>query len=407
MRAILHINEKGGRFGGTEEYIAALAAAMARAGIESHLIYEHAHGELPGDLASAVRIDGLGDRNAERDVSDEVLRVVAETGPDVVFVHNIFDGRILRALDRPGRAYRILWYVHDHYPTCLTELRALNPDLGLVCRKPLSEGCLSSIAAGQCVKRHAARSFGPADLATRRDLLASLRHADAIVVVSAFMKEVLADNLPEIGPRTHVLPRQVRMPSHPRKPRARGRRVVLYSGRITAEKGLHIAIEALARARVDDKVVFRIAGAMEDEAYGSRCQGLAAEAMSRNPSLSVHYEGHLTYERLDALYGEADVVAVPSVWAEPLGVVVAEAMAHGAAVVASDVGGIGTWIEDGTTGLLADPRRVETFTEALERLLRDEDLRSRLARAGRRRVGRNHAEAVHLKRLLGLVRTLA
>ncbi len=408
MRKILHINEKGGRFGGAEEYIAALARAMSRAGIESHLIYDHAPGELPEDLASAVRIDGLGERNVERDVSGDVLRMVAETEPDIVYVHNIFDDRIMRALDAPRRAYRILWYVHDHYPTCLTELRALRPDLkaGLVCWKPLSEGCLSSIAEGRCVKRHAGRAFGPADLAARRGLLESLHHADAIVVISTFMKEVLTDNLPGIAPKIHVLPRQVRMPVRPPVKPTRDHHVVLYSGRLTAEKGLHIALDALAQVRLDEEILFRVAGAIEDEAYWSRCLALAERARSRNPSLLMQYEGHLAYDKIDALYGEADVVVVPSAWAEPLGTVVAEALVHGAAVVASDVGGMDTWVKDGTTGLFADPGRAETFTTALERLLRDPALRRHLTEAGRRLVTQNHTDAIHLARLRDLVRAL-
>ncbi len=408
MRKILHINEKGGRFGGTEEYIAALVTSMSRAGIGSHLIYDHAPGPLPEGLASAVRIDGLGRRNFERDLSGDVLRIVAEIGPDIVYVHNIFDGRIMRALDAPGRAYRVLWYVHDHYPTCLTELRALHPEqeAGLVCRKPLSEGCLSSIAEGRCVKRDAGRIFGPADLAARRGLLESLRYADAIIVVSTFMKQVLADNLPGIAAKTHVLPRQVRMPVRPPAKPARDHHVVLYSGRVTPEKGLHIAIDALAQVRQDDGILFHIAGAIEDEAYWSRCLALAEEARSRNPSLLIQYEGHLVYDKIDALYGEADVVVVPSVWAEPSGTVVAEALVHGAAVVASDVGGMDTWLKDGTTGLLADPRRVETFTAALERLLHDPALRRRLAETGRRLVAQNYTDAIHLARLQDLVRAL-
>ncbi len=295
MRKILHINEKGGRFGGTEEYIAALVTSMSRAGIGSHLIYDHAPGPLPEDLASAVRIDGLGLRNFERDLSGDVLRIVAEIGPDIVYVHNIFDGRIMRALDAP-----------------------------------------------------------------------------------------------------------VRPPDQP----TRDHHVVLYSGRITAEKGLHIAIEALAQVRQDDGVLFQIAGAIEDEAYWSRCLALAERARSRNSSLLIQYQGHLAYDKIDALYVEADVVVVPSTWAEPSGTVVAEALVHGAAVVASDVGGMDTWLNDGTTGLFADPGRVETFTTALERLLRDPALRRHLADAGRRLVAQNYTDAIHVARLQDLVRML-
>jgi hypothetical protein len=104
-RSILHINEKAGRFGGTEEYIASLTKLLSPLGIDSHLIYDHLHGEIPSLIRSRRRIEGLGDRDARRDVSRRVLQTVSRINPDVVYVHNIFDGRVIEALDTPERKY--------------------------------------------------------------------------------------------------------------------------------------------------------------------------------------------------------------------------------------------------------------------------------------------------------------
>ena len=80
-----------------------------------------------------------------------------------------------------------------------------------------------------------------------------------------------------------------------------------------------------------------------------------------------------------------DVFVLPSLW-EGLPNVVLEAMALGLAVVATRVGGVPEIVIDGETGLLVPPGEPETLAEALVRLLRDPDLRSRMGRAGRRRV---------------------
>jgi type III pantothenate kinase len=60
-------------------------------------------------------------------------------------------------------------------------------------------------------------------------------------------------------------------------------------------------------------------------------------------------------------------------------------MAHGRPVVASSVGGLVDAVEDGVTGLLAQPRDVPALRAAVERLLEDGELRDRLGVAARAR----------------------
>jgi len=81
-------------------------------------------------------------------------------------------------------------------------------------------------------------------------------------------------------------------------------------------------------------------------------------------------------------YARAAVVAVPS-RREGYGMVAREAMAHGRAVVASDVGGLRDAIDDGVDGVLVPPRDVASLRAAFERLLGDPELRARLGAAAR------------------------
>jgi len=97
---------------------------------------------------------------------------------------------------------------------------------------------------------------------------------------------------------------------------------------------------------------------------------------------------------------------VPSVWAEPFGIVVIEAMAAGRTLVASDVGGIGEILTHGETGLLVPPGEAGALADAMRRLLDDRVLRARLERGAARAVGRYapahvaaEVEAVYLEAL--------
>jgi len=136
---------------------------------------------------------------------------------------------------------------------------------------------------------------------------------------------------------------------------------ILFAGRLAPEKGILELVEA-ARGH---RLVVAGDGPLRD----------------RVPQVL----GWLPRQELARLYARAAVVACPS-HREGFGLACAEAMAHGRAVVAGDVGGLRDLVSDGETGLLVPPRDAEALRDALERLLADRELRRRLGANGRERV---------------------
>lgn len=149
------------------------------------------------------------------------------------------------------------------------------------------------------------------------------------------------------------------------------RTLLLYVGRLAAEKGLEQLAPALPHlpgchlALIGD--------------------GPAAPQLRQTfTGLPVTFTGSLFGEELADAYAAADVFVLPST-TETLGLVVIEAMASGVPVVGARCGGIPDLIEHGETGLLYDPDTPGDLLGQLRPLISDDALRARLARAARTR----------------------
>jgi D-inositol-3-phosphate glycosyltransferase len=101
-------------------------------------------------------------------------------------------------------------------------------------------------------------------------------------------------------------------------------------------------------------------------------------------SSQVRFLGAQPQELLPAYYAAADAVAVPSHY-ESFGLVALEAMACGTPVLASNVGGLATTIEDGRSGMLFPVNDHHALADRLERLIDDETLQATLRSGARQR----------------------
>lgn len=96
--------------------------------------------------------------------------------------------------------------------------------------------------------------------------------------------------------------------------------------------------------------------------------------------------GWVGQDDLARLYGEMDIVVVPSLWIEPFGITALEGMASGLPVVASRIGGLAGTVGDGETGFHFEPGNEAQLADILAKLIDSPELRTNLGRAGRERV---------------------
>lgn len=173
-----------------------------------------------------------------------------------------------------------------------------------------------------------------------------------------------------------------------------GRRILLFAGRVTEEKGIDFLLPVLARVRrATPDVALLIAG------DGPHRRALENKVVEAGLTDSVAFSGYLPYEDLPLVYAASDIFVFPS-RTETLGLCTIEAMSAGLPVVA--IGEMGTRdVMQGDNGGFMVKAEEEAFAQAIMLLLDDEALRrskSAEARAWSERFG----IAAATDRLLGL-----
>jgi glycosyltransferase involved in cell wall biosynthesis len=98
--------------------------------------------------------------------------------------------------------------------------------------------------------------------------------------------------------------------------------------------------------------------------------------------LGVEFLGRVSDDEKAQLYRTADVYVSPATGGESFGIVLLEAMAAGTPIVASDIHGYKGVLRRGREGLLVPPREPKELAGAIARLLRDDELRADMGRAG-------------------------
>lgn len=132
---------------------------------------------------------------------------------------------------------------------------------------------------------------------------------------------------------------------------------VMFAGRLSREKGAHIAIDIAKHAGIP----IVIAGPIYDNVYAEE------EIRSRTESEGVRMLGHLSRDTVWRNMSRAQAVIVPSLWDEPFGLVAAEANAAGTPVLATKRGGLAEILEEGVTGFYIDPLDTRSAARALHR----------------------------------------
>jgi glycosyltransferase involved in cell wall biosynthesis len=380
--------------GGVETYLRALLPLVRDRGHEVGLLTA-----CPA-IAGRAALDDLCPGVPSWVAADPGAVLAAAEGwrPDVVYAHGLPDPEADAAL--AGR-FPAAYFAHAYTGMCVSGTKAHAFPGQTVCSRPLGPGCLGLYFPRRC------GGLNPLTMLTlyranRRwqDLFGRYR---GVFAASKHMAGELVRNgvPPDRVTVAPLFPPTARPDPDPPAPKPRTDRV-LFVGRITTPKGWRELLDALPRAAVNlgRRLTIVVAGDGPDQG--------AFEAEARRRGVPAEFLGWVDGGRLEAEMRAADVLAVPSVWAEPFGLVGVEAGCVGLPAVAFAVGGIPDWLTPGVSGELAPGARPDSreLAAALVRALADESRWQRL-RVEAWETARRFTRESHLARLMPVLEAAA
>ncbi|MFA5801414.1 MAG: glycosyltransferase family 4 protein [Thermoleophilia bacterium] len=330
-------------------------------------------------LAIAGRI--LNSKESERRIS-----IVADLShPDIAHMHNIYhhlSPSILRPLVERGIG--ICMTIHDYKLVC-PALRFYNK--GKVCERCRPYRYLSCVA-GRCVHGSRGASLLCATEMFYHDLTRAYSgRIDRFIAPSQFVagKLVTRGFDPE---KVVVIPNFVDPGRW--KPDGEGGDYVLFSGRLTQEKGIVTLIRALAGL---PGIPLKIVGSgMADSPTRQLARELGAD--------NIEFVGFKSEDEVRRLVQGSRFACVPSEWYENAPMSALEAFACGKPVIGTRIGGIPEMVRDGQTGLLAEPGDEADLRAKVERLWEDPELAITMGRNARHLIETEYSPRTHYDKII-------
>jgi len=301
-------------------------------------------------------------------------RTVKDFAPDLIFVWGMWAlSKALPALAEQLLPGRVVYYLSDYWPSAL-DMHTIywqSP----VRRGPMQgpKRVLSKVAMSMLAKE------GQPDL-----------KLEQVICVSGRVRDLLVEaGLPIQHARIIYGGTDIeRFSSARKRDYLSGHLKLLYAGQLVRHKGVHTAIEAMARLvnqRRINQVTLTLVGSGHPDYEAFLRDLVEGERLDE----FVTFHEPVSKDQMPAILQQFDVLIFPSIYEEPLARITQEAMASGLVVVGTTTGGTKEILRDGETGFTFAPEDADGLAEQVTRLISDPDLCCRLAQAGRQTVLEN------------------
>jgi exopolysaccharide biosynthesis WecB/TagA/CpsF family protein len=380
MKLLQVYNDYRTLFGGEPGIVRMIAETVQRHGGQARLMTCSSKG-LDRNLAGKVRafVSGIYNFSAYR----QMAQLLRKDRPDVVHVHNLyplFSPSVLVACRRAGVPV-VMMANHNYLLTCPISSHLYR---GRVCEKCVGgreHHCLLQNCRGSLAESAA--------YALRSAVARKLRLFHDNVTIQIVHSEFARKRLIAAGfdPQRIVVLLNMVAAAPERNGHSPGH-YVAFSGRMMPEKGVDVL---LAAALGLPDVPFHLAG-----------DGTMLDELRAGAPANAHFIGRCGRAEIAGFYQNARFLVVPSKWFEGCPLVISEAMSHGLPVIASRIGGLGEFVEEGVTGLLFEPGNSDDLAEKIRLLWANPELCRRLGDAGRQKARRELNGELYYQRLTAI-----
>jgi glycosyltransferase involved in cell wall biosynthesis len=343
------INEWSATIGGVETYIKQVVIGLEKIG-------------------NTVALFTCRDKEFREQAS--IIERIQQFEPDVVYSQGLQNPVV--ELEVANR-WPTIGFLHNYAGTCISGNKWHRFPFTSVCSQAFGVSCLFQYFPRRCGGLNPLTALR----AYRRERIRqkAFKAMRAVCVASHHMRAVMLQN-GFSADKMHLLPL---FPTHqnpdPEPPLARSQSgIILLAGRLTRLKGWTHLVPAMAMAskKLGRTLTLAIAGDGPDR--------LKLLALAERYQVPVQWYGWLSPEEITAKMRQADLLAVPSLWPEPFGLVGIEAGCVGTPAVAYAVGGIPDWLIPGVSGEMAPAERLypAPLADAIARALRNTNAWQRL-----------------------------
>ena len=346
---------------------------LAKAPASEQNIYRLLH--IEGDLAYYQPLHFFTQwKKQHRENLIFLEQTVKDFAPDLIFVWGMWAlSKALPALTEQLLPGRVVYYLSDYWPSAVDMHTTYWQSPSQRWSTQVLKRVLSKVAMSMLAKE------GQPDLKLEQVICVSARVRDLLVEAGLPIQHArIIHGGTDMGRFQDVRKRDDRS----------GHLKLLYAGQLVRHKGVHTAIEAMAKLVNKHKIIqisLTLVGSGHPD-YEAFLRDLVEKEGLQD---FVTFHEPVSRDEMPAIFQQFDVLIFPSIYEEPLARITQEAMASGLVVVGTTTGGTKEILRDGETGFTFAPEDADGLAEQVTRLIVDPDLCCRLAQAGRQTVLEN------------------
>jgi len=296
--------------------------------------------------------------------------------PDIIHVHNIYTHLSPSVLhEAKKRGIPMVMTVHDYALMSANyslwdekKMKSMNlDDIGILATaktKYVKGSFLGTLVLEMILKFHQMLNLYDGAIShyttysnfVRDVMIASGIPKEKITVMHAFAEPLMDEGSKVLGVGSSVRKNEVPF--------------ILFAGRLESYKGVHVLIEALKY--LPEHTHIKIVGMGPDEA---RLKAMAGK------DKRVEFFGFVPGKKLWKMMGKAAVVAVPSIWNEPYGLVALEAMCQGTPIIVAKSGGLPEIIGDSEAGIVVPASDAKGLAKAISAIVDHADRAKTMGKA--------------------------